>query len=45
MKLIKIETTLYTHADDRETALSELVSSTNEKKTEEEQSKEAKEAK
>lgn len=41
MKLINIETTLYENDEDRETALTELVSSTNKQKKESEQSDEA----
>ena len=45
MKLINIETTVYAKDEHREKALIELVRSTNKQKTEEEQSKEAKETK
>ena len=45
MKLINIETTLYSNNEDKEKALIELVKSTNKQKTEEEQSKEAKKTK
>ena len=45
MKLINIETTAYAKDEHREKALIELVRSTNKQKTEEEQSKEAKETK